>query len=129
MSSLQVKSATRAIEILEFFKGAREPRAMSDIAAALGYPQSSTTVLLKTLIALGYLNFDRGDRIFSEIRGEPLEKGRRWIGTITGGSGLYARMSGEYELTWQYVIRTEDGAFQGRAADLKGRFRLGSGPP
>ena len=72
---------------------------------------------------------DRGDRIFSELRGEPLEKGRRWIGTITGGSGPYARMSGEYELTWQYVIRTEDGAFQGRAADLKGRFRLGSGPP
>jgi hypothetical protein len=72
---------------------------------------------------------DRGDRIFSEIRGEPLEKGRRWIGTITGGSGPYARMSGEYELTWQYVIRTEDGAFQGRAADLKGRFHLGSGPP
>ena len=72
---------------------------------------------------------DRGDRIFSEIRGEPLEKGRRGIGTITGGSGPYARMSGEYELTWQYVIRTEDGAFQGRAADLKGRFRLGSGPP
>ena len=72
---------------------------------------------------------DRGDRIFSEIRGEPLEKGRRWIGTITGGSGPYARMSGEYELTWQYVIRTEDGAFQGRAADLKGRFRLGSGSP
>jgi len=72
---------------------------------------------------------DRGDRIFSEIRGEPLEKGRRWIGTITGGSGPYARMSGEYELTWQYVIRTEDGAFQGRAADLKGRFRLGSASP
>jgi DNA-binding IclR family transcriptional regulator len=64
MSSLQVKSATRAIEILEFFKGAREPRAMSDIAAALGYPQSSTTVLLKTLISLGYLNFDRGERLY-----------------------------------------------------------------
>lgn len=72
---------------------------------------------------------DRGDRIFSELRGEPLEKGRRWIGTITGGSGRYARMSGEYELTWQYVIRTEEGAVQGRAADLKGRFRLGSGSP
>ena len=64
MSSLQVKSATRAIEILEFFKGAREPRGMSDIAAALGYPQSSTTVLLKTLISLGYLNFDRGERLY-----------------------------------------------------------------
>jgi hypothetical protein len=72
---------------------------------------------------------DRGDQIFSELRGEALETGRRWIGTITGGSGRYANMSGEYELTWQYVVRTEDGAFQGRAADLKGRFRLGSGSP
>jgi hypothetical protein len=72
---------------------------------------------------------DRGDRIFSELRGETLETGRRWTGTITGGSGRYANMAGEYELTWQYVVRTEDGAFQGRAADLKGRFRLGSGSP
>jgi hypothetical protein len=72
---------------------------------------------------------DRGDRIFSELKGEPLDRGRRWIGTITGGSGRYANMSGEYELTWQYVVRTEDGALQGRAADLKGRFRLGSTSP
>jgi len=64
MSSLQVKSATRAIEILEFFKRERQPRAMSDIATALGYPASSTTVLLKTLITLGYLHFDRGQRLY-----------------------------------------------------------------
>ncbi|ETR78303.1 transcriptional regulator [Afipia sp. P52-10] len=64
MTTSQVKSATRAIEILEYFKKTREPRAMSDIAAALGYPQSSTTVLLKTLISLGYLNFDRGERLY-----------------------------------------------------------------
>lgn len=38
--------------------------AMSEIALALGYPQSSTTVLLKTLIALGYLNFDRRQRLY-----------------------------------------------------------------
>jgi hypothetical protein len=68
---------------------------------------------------------DRGDRIFSELKGDPLETGRHWTGTITGGSGRYANISGEYELTWQYVVRTEDGAFQGRSADLRGRFRLG----
>ena len=71
---------------------------------------------------------DRGNQIFSVLRGEALESGRHWIGTITGGSGRYANLSGEYELSWQYVIRTEDGAFQGRAADLKGRFRSGSTP-
>ena len=72
---------------------------------------------------------DRGDRIFSELKGDPLETGRRWVGTITGGSGRYANISGEYELTWQYVVRTEDGVFQGRSADLRGRFRPGPATP
>lgn len=37
---------------------------MSEIALALGYPQSSATVLLKTLVSLGYLNFDRKERVY-----------------------------------------------------------------
>ena len=64
MQPSQVKSAARAIEILELFKKARQPRSMSEIGLALGYPPSSTTVLLKTLIALGYLNFDRRARVY-----------------------------------------------------------------
>lgn len=64
MQPAQVKSATRAVEILDYFRNVRQPRAMSEIAAALGYPQSSTTVLLKTLVTLGYLNFDRKERVY-----------------------------------------------------------------
>jgi DNA-binding IclR family transcriptional regulator len=64
MQSAQVKSATRALEILEYFRTIRQPRAMSEIALALRYPQSSTTVLLKTLVTLGYLNFDRRARVY-----------------------------------------------------------------
>lgn len=64
MQSAQVKSATRAIEILEYFMTVRQARAMSEIASTLGYPQSSTTVLLKTLVTLGYLNFDRRERVY-----------------------------------------------------------------
>jgi DNA-binding IclR family transcriptional regulator len=59
-----VKSALRAIEILEFFMRERQPRAMSEIGVALGYPPSSATVLLKTLVGLGYLNFDRKTRVY-----------------------------------------------------------------
>ena len=62
MANPQVKSATRAIEILEYFKLAQQPRSMSQMASDLGYPQSSTTVMLKTLVNLGYLNFDRSTR-------------------------------------------------------------------
>ncbi len=64
MQLAQVKSATRAIEILELFCKVRQPQAMSEIAIALGYPQSSTTVLLKTLVTLGYLNFYRKARVY-----------------------------------------------------------------
>ena len=59
----QVKSASRAIEILELFKEARQPRGMTEISQALR-PPSSTTVLLKTLMQLGYLAFDRRERLY-----------------------------------------------------------------
>ncbi len=67
----------------------------------------------------------RGDRVFSELRGEPVATGRRILGTITGGTGRYNGLVGEYELTWQYVAQDDD-AVQGRAVDLRGRIRKGS---
>jgi DNA-binding IclR family transcriptional regulator len=62
MQPSSVKSALRVIEILELFRKSREPKAMTEISAELGYPQSSATVLLKTLTVLGYLNYDRRSR-------------------------------------------------------------------
>ena len=71
---------------------------------------------------------DRGHRIYSELRGEQAATGRRVAGTITGGSGRYAGIEGEYSLTWQYVLEAEDGEIQSRTADLKGKVRLGGAP-
>jgi hypothetical protein len=68
----------------------------------------------------------RGDRIFSELRGEPVATGRRVLGTITGGTGQYAGVIGDYSLTWQYVARDLDDVVQGRAVDLRGRLRKGT---
>lgn len=64
VQTAQVKSATRVISILELFDRGRRPYSMTEIALELGYPQSSTAVLLKTLVTLGYLNFDRRDRVY-----------------------------------------------------------------
>jgi len=64
-----------------------------------------------------------GDRIFSRLKGEPLVTGRRIVGTITGGTGRYEGLEGEYSFTWQYVVAAEDGAIQGRAVRLEGRVR------
>jgi len=68
----------------------------------------------------------RGDRIFSELRGEALGARRRFTGTILGGTGRYAGIVGEYGFEWQYVVGengADDGDFQGRAVGLRGRFR------
>lgn len=59
MQQYKVKSAVRTIEILEFFSERRTPARMSEIAEALGYPVSSLTALLRTLVSLGYLKFDQ----------------------------------------------------------------------
>jgi DNA-binding IclR family transcriptional regulator len=59
-----VKSAQRTLEILEFFADYQRPANVTQIAEALRYPQSSTSALLRTLTALGYLNYDRRARTF-----------------------------------------------------------------
>ncbi len=71
---------------------------------------------------------EAGDRIFSELHGETLESGRRITGTLTGGTGRYRGVEGEYTLSWQYVVKVEDGTLQGRTTDLQGRFRLKPAP-
>lgn len=53
-----VKSAQRTLEILELMERLRKPARVSEIAKLLGYPQSSTSVLINSLKDLGYLNYD-----------------------------------------------------------------------
>jgi len=72
---------------------------------------------------------ERGDRLFSRIKGESMQTGKRFVGAITGGTGRYAGLEGEYSFTWQYVVSTEDGAIQGRAVGLVGRVRRVGGTP
>lgn len=55
MSEGLVKSAARALDILEAFASKREPMTASEIGAALGYPKSSLSMLLRSLVNQGYL--------------------------------------------------------------------------
>jgi hypothetical protein len=68
---------------------------------------------------------ENGDQLFSRLKGERIETGRRIAGTVTGGTGRYAGLSGEYSFTWRYVVPSEDGRIQGRVVDLSGRIRRG----
>jgi hypothetical protein len=66
-----------------------------------------------------------GDQMFTEVKGEGTAAKNRIAGTIMGGTGRYAGVTGTYEFTWQFVIEAEDGSIQGNAVGLKGRFRTG----
>jgi len=59
-----VKSAGRVLEILEYFDDLQRQSTVMEIADALGYPQSSTSALLRSLVAMGYLNYDAQKRTY-----------------------------------------------------------------
>lgn len=59
-----VKSACRTLEVLELFAEERRPMRLHEIYTILDYPQSSATNLLKSMVVMGYLNYNRGNRTY-----------------------------------------------------------------
>jgi len=57
-----VKSAARVLEVFECFDRVQRPASVTEIARVLGYPQSSTSELLRSLVAPGYLESEPEDR-------------------------------------------------------------------
>lgn len=52
------KSATRALDVLEFFVAMKRPLRANEIGQAFGWHSSSTDQLLKTMVDSGYLIFE-----------------------------------------------------------------------
>jgi DNA-binding IclR family transcriptional regulator len=63
-ASAAIKSAQRTLAVLEYFQTHRRAATVGEIAAALGMPQSSTSMLLKSLLSLGYLEYTAKSRKF-----------------------------------------------------------------
>ncbi len=62
--SSTIKSAARVFEVLELFEKMREPLTSIRVGRHLNYPASSALALLKSMVSLGYLSFDRIDRTY-----------------------------------------------------------------
>ena len=87
-----VKSAARVLRILEFFDAERRPASARRVAAALGYPQSSTAALLRSLVASGYLACPPGSRRYLPTLRVPL-LGAGWVAPRLCGMGLLPRLT------------------------------------
>jgi DNA-binding IclR family transcriptional regulator len=53
-----VKSAERAIRVLELFQRVQQPQTLNQVAVQLRMPPPSTLAILRTLVGMGYLIFD-----------------------------------------------------------------------
>ncbi len=60
-----VKSADRALKILELFDVLRREAPVFEVAELLDMPQSSASVLLRSMAVMGYLHFNPDTRAFS----------------------------------------------------------------
>lgn len=91
--SKSVKSAERALHVLELFELLQRPASLTEIAASLGYPASSTSVLVGTLCRMGYLNRDPATLLFAPTMRLPLLGG--WIRAGGAGGAALARLVAE----------------------------------
>lgn len=64
MTRSVVKSASRTLQVLELFSEHRRPLRLHEICENLHYPQSSATHLMKSLLRLGYVNYNRATRTY-----------------------------------------------------------------
>lgn len=72
---------------------------------------------------------ERGDQVFSELRGQGSATDNKIVGTFLGGTGRYSGATGGYEFSWRFVIENEDGNLQGQSLGLNGRVRVDSPHP
>jgi DNA-binding IclR family transcriptional regulator len=86
-----VKSAQRTLEVLELFAGTHRAATVAEVARDLGYPQSSTSILLADLARLGYLEQDAASRAYRPTLRVMLLGG--WLqDRLIGESSLLRRM-------------------------------------
>jgi DNA-binding IclR family transcriptional regulator len=98
-----VKSVGRVFEVLETFNEIRKPMLAIEIGKRLSYPPSSTAALLKSMVKLGYLSFDRHDRrYFPTIRIAIISEYLH--GALFGQGNLMALMGDLHSLIGETII-------------------------
>lgn len=63
-SNSTIKTARRVFEVFEYFDECQRPLSLKEISDHFSYPVSSASVLMKSLLALGYLDYERTSRTY-----------------------------------------------------------------
>lgn len=103
MDNSIVKSVGRVFEVLELFDVEQKALTATQVGRKLKYPASSTLALLKSMVNLGYLGFDRAERVYAPtVRVSLLG---RWVeATLFGEGWLFEMMEDLRAKTGQSVL-------------------------
>ena len=59
-----IKSSGRSLELLELFRDGQQPMRLTEIAAQLSLPQSSASMLVRSMVSMGYLVYAQKSRSY-----------------------------------------------------------------
>ena len=85
-----IKSVARTFELLELFDEMRRPMNVVEVAKRLGYPQSSASALLKSMVTLGFVAYDSNGRTYFPTERVPLIGS--WMDPIMFGEGALQKL-------------------------------------
>jgi DNA-binding IclR family transcriptional regulator len=137
-----VKSALRVLELLEFFAEWRRPASVKEVSVSLGYPQSSTSVLLRSLKDAGFFDHDLRTGMYSpNVR---LSLATAWIEeqlysersllqmmervlSLTGHTVMIGTRQGQHVRYLHVLQATRADSFQSKSGLLRPLFRSATG--
>lgn len=97
-----VKSAERAMQLLEFFAEGRRPASVKEISQSLGFPQSSTSMLLRALADAGYYDHDPRTGMYSpSLR---IHMAAEWIGNQLFSERSMLRLMQQVQRQTSYTV-------------------------
>lgn len=97
-----VKSVARTCETLVFFDEMRRPLTVVEISKQLGYPQSSTSALLKSLVKLGFLSHDARRKSYFPTEQVPLLGS--WMNPDLFGEGTIQKLLKEISVRTRQTV-------------------------
>ncbi len=142
MLTSYVKSAQRVLEVLEFFAEWRRPATVKEISQTLGYPQSSTSVLMKSLTESGH--FDHEPRTGMYVPNVRMALATAWIEehlfseqgllrlmervlAACGHTVMIGTQQGVHVRYLHVLQATRQGRFMARTGALRPLFRSATG--
>jgi len=121
-----VKSARRVFEFLEYMAKVQRAVSVAEVARHYAYPNSSVSSVMRTMVSLGYLSYDAGERTYLPTVRLPFLI--NWVGTKLFHHDRLKRLMDELsDLTGETILLGVQSGLRAQyvhVIDAKGPLRM-----